>query len=485
MMIDDTDVKLYAQRLKELEQKVKFHSKQLAVKKAIFQDGFKKIFCRKGRKAGGTEVALYPAFRICGTQRNKIGYIIYPNSPTADRILDQTGRLRSYAPKEWQCEYTWNDKKREVRFPLTNSVIYILGAHQWESMQGFEFDFCIFDELADHDPRAYQYCYPNVAPRNALWIVIGAPPLDLGNYYLVIEEEALANPDIWSFHKWNLYDNSFLPEEFVKQIPKEKAMHYARGEDDIWTVQWEAEYCKSNRRTVLACYDKKRHASRPRAQILAELKKDESAKTFLGLFDPGYSVCFAFILMAYSGAKQKIYILDELYEKDRRNMSAWRVWNSYMDKRRGLGVFGRWTNIYDSAATGFATEVRDLPENRLAPPPLLPTFKQSDDENTYFRVINNLFYEDRFEIASECENTKSEVQGYMTTINGGYPDSKNHILDLMRYGTKWLEKNMAGFCSNVEEIQTSYSSDMREAQAALWGDEAFESKNQSDWPFFD
>lgn len=463
----------YATRIYQLEKHINLSPVQKEVKKAIFEKGKKKIFCRKGRKAGGTEVLLYVASRIVGTQKNKLGYLVYPDSPSADRILNQTNRVRAFFPKEWEIKITWTDKKREIYFVETNSRIVIMGAHQWESMQGFEFDFCGFDELADHDPRAYQYCYPNIAARDAVWMVIGAPPLSKTNFYVKIENEALASPNVWAHFCWNLYDNPFLPETF--DIEQEKIQHELRGDWDIWLVQWMAEYITGGSRSVIKAFKSEAHV-KPYRETLAILKDNPSTKWF-GVFDPGFAKCFAALLVAYLSKTKTVYVVREIYETDRLKISIRSIWGKFEQIiAECVPTYSRVTCIYDSAALGFASELRDLKVDA----PLIPSNKQKDDEDKYFRMINDLCIQERYVVTDKCPATIFEIENYLTDESGRYPDKDNHTLDCQRYIVKWLEKNIAGFEERQVMISSESVSHVALAKHQLWGTPI---EPIEDWPF--
>ena len=482
-MKSEQERKFFLARLVELNSRVQFSPRQQEVIQAIFgSNAKKKIFCRKGRKAGGTEVTLYPPIRICGTQRNKLAYIIYPDGPTADKILYQTNRLATYLPPEWGCKISWSEKKREVFFPLTKSRLVIMGSHQWQSMQGFEFDFCAFDELADHDERAYKYCYPNIASRDAIWMVTGAPPLSKTNFYCKIEEECLASPDVWSFHKWNLYENPFLPKNF--DIDREKQLHIDRGELDFWMVQWEAEYFKGGSRAVLKAFTDE---NTEHADIITGMHnmlgaEDKAKNKLFWVFDPGYATCFAGVLALFQAHDRSIRIIDEIYETDRLKISARKIWElkTAILEKHGLSN-QRVMHIYDSAAAGFASEVRDLQIFQQRPEPLIPTHKQKDDEDTYFRLINDLCLQKRFWVAKTCKNTIFEIENYLTDDDGKYIDKHNHALDCLRYLVKWCQKNIAGFDKVIEVGNNSFYAEAQDAHAALWGTP--KPKHEQDWPF--
>lgn len=470
-----------AERLAELENKVTFrhpvtgkaHEPQLAIKRAIFGPNAKsKHFWRKGRKGGGTEALLYPAARICGTQKNKLAILIYPDSPSIDRILGSTQRIRQYFPPEWQVDIRWTEKARVVYFPLSNSSIEFWGAHNWESMQGFEADMFGFDEIADGDPRAYTTCAPNARPRNALWVVCGAPPLSRHNYYHRIEKEALMSPNEWAHFKWNFHENPFLPEF---DWEAEERGYILRGEHDVWKVQWLAEYVYGSSKSVLKAFRATQHIERTET-ILARLESVKRKRYFV-LYDPGYAVCFAVLLVVIDCDTGSLYVIREVYEKDRNKISARQIWDRVQQHQRDLGLQNApWTHLYDSAGTGFSSELRDIAGDI----PIIPAFKQAGDEEKYFRSINDLCVREKFLITGECENCIFEMENYITDDNGRYPDAHNHTLDLLRYISKHCEADLAKkplYDSVNGQPTPTGGDDFMRAMLA-------KQSSQQDWPMF-
>lgn len=452
-----TDLIFMADRLRELSAIQKLHKKQQEVVQAMFGLGKKKVFCRKGRKGGGTEVTLYCAIRLCGTQKNKTAYIIYPDNQVLDKVLDKGARISTQIPKEWNAKVRWTAVTREVYFPLSNSRLIFCGAHQYQSMVGFEFDFCAFDELKDHDPRAYQNCYPNMISRDAIWMVTGAPPINKHNFYVKIEEEAMREKDTWSYHKWNLYDNTFLPASF--DIEYEKKAHYARGESDIWLVEWEAEYIYGGSRSVLKGFSKERHAyDITILKNYTQFARERRELRWFVLYDPGYAKCFAALLCSFNPSTLEKIVWREIYETDRNKATCEHINIKLIQFAEDLAIGHEpLVEIYDSAAPGFAIEMRKLRPHAS----FVPCFKQADDEEKYFRRINEEFTKDRLRISTLCHSTIFEIENYTTDDNGNYPDAHNHTLDLLRYFVKYVENkgndatrsysNLTPIVRNVEE----------------------------------
>lgn len=418
----------YATRLEQLHKGKKFHAKQQEVIKAIFEKGYKRIFIRKGRKGGGTQTLLYPVTRMAGCFNNIACYIIGPQYNLQKEIVWANNRLRNFIPNEWNVKF----KEQEARAVFPNgSFIKVQGADNYKSLVGIEGDVFIFDELKDHDPRAYQNCYPNVASRDAIWIVCGAPPNNKSNFYYKLEEQIKNDPD-WFFIHWSTWDNQeFLPggEDWIQN---EKETYYRNGMKDIWEVEWEARYFFGGRRTVLPDFrsDGPEPHVLPTYVVLDQISRDKGKLNWYQVFDPGFATCFAVGFFAHNPYTSEVFLLDEIYETNRTKLSVNDIWPRVQEKELALNPGGKWRRIYDSAAPGFPQEVKARWGKHIA---FAPSYKQKDDEDKYFRIINGAFATNRFYIASRCVNIIYEMENYLVDENGNYPDKENHGLDLTRY----------------------------------------------------
>lgn len=221
--MDDDLLKNYAlqtaKRLEELHEGKRFHKYQAAVFNAIFKEGKKRIFIRKGRKGGGTETAIYPLARVAGTMPGSACYMIGPTQKLQSEIVWQNRRLHNFLPKVWNAKS--NEQENRIRLP-NESFIKIEGANDPEALRGILGDVFVWDEYKDQNPLSMENCYPNVLSRDAIWMVLGTPPTKKTNHYYIKEREIRQDPD-WAFFKWTAWDNPFLPggHEFL-QSEKEK-----------------------------------------------------------------------------------------------------------------------------------------------------------------------------------------------------------------------------------------------------------------------
>ncbi len=425
-------VDAYADRVAELHAYKKFHAKQQEVIKAIFEKGYKRIFIRKGRKGGGTQTLLYPTVRLAGCFDNMACYIIGPQYSLQKEIVWSNNRIRNFIPAKWNARF--NEFEGRVKFP-NGSFIKVHGADNHKSLVGIEGDLFIFDELKDHDPRAYKNCYPNIASRDAIWIVCGAPPKNKSNFYYKLEQEIIKDPD-WFFIHWSTWDNAeFLPGG-RDWIQNEKETYYRNGNWDEWEQEWEARYVFGGKSTVLSCFKPDGPDSHVYPYDVLEAQvRDRNKLKWFQVFDPGFATCFAVVFACYNPYTSEIYILDEIYETDRSKLSVNAIWPRVVEKQEQLNPGGNWRRVYDSAAPGFPNEVRSRWGRDIK---FVPTYKEQDDEDKYFRIWNGALATNRFFIASRCVHSIAEMENYLTEENTEtkksiYPDGNNHILDGIRY----------------------------------------------------
>lgn len=433
-----------------------WHDKQKQVLRAIFKDGYKRIFIRKGRKGGGTETLLYPAVRLAGCFDNQACYIIGPQYNLQKEIVWSNNRIRNFIPPEWGAKL--KEFEGRVKFP-NGSFIKVHGADNHKSLVGIEGDLFIFDELKDHDPRAYKNCYPNVASRDAIWIVCGAPPKNKSNFYYKLEQEIRDDPD-WFFIHWGTWDNADNLPGGREWIQNEKEQYYRNGNWDEWETEWEARYIFGGKRTVLSAFKAEGSDSHvvPYDVIEPILARDRNKLQWHILFDPGYATCFAVLFVCYNPYTSEVFVLDEIYETDRKKLSINEIWPRVVAKADAIAPGVKWRRLVDSAAPGFPQEVRSRWGRDIS---FALCSKEEDDEDKYFRIWNGCFATNRWMIASRCSNHIFEIENYLTEEDTGaksnlYPDKDNHTLDLGRY---FLKRVNYGFMQKQNDI--SYISDLK------------------------
>jgi hypothetical protein len=329
-----------------------------------------------------------------------------------------------------------SNREWDTRLILKNgSFVKVWGANDWKNMVGVEGDVFVFDELADHDPRAYKNCYPNIASRDAIWIVVGAPPVEKvkSSFYYNLEKTIRKDPD-WFFLQWSSWENAMFLPGGRPWLEAEKKRYYDAGNWDEWEQRWEARYVIGGGGTVLSHFNP--DMMHPKSQVLphdvimAMISKDKHKLRWFQVFDPGYATCFAVLFAVYNQYTSEMFILDEIYETDRNKLSINQIWPDVAIREEQLYPGGNWKRIYDSAAPGFPQEVRSRWGRDIS---FQPTYKEKGDEDKFFRIINSALYTKRCWISERCEKGIIEMQDYATKEDGTYPDKDNHFMDDLRY----------------------------------------------------
>jgi len=374
---------------------------------------------------------MYPVARIAGTIPGASCYIIGPTRTAQSEIIWDNRRIHNYLPREWGAV----PNTQEKRLRLNNgSFIKIEGADNPDAARGWEGHIFVWDEYKDQNPLSMENCYPNVLPHDAVWIVLGTPPTKKSSHYWIKEQEIIKDPD-WAFFHWTAWDNPFLPggKEYLQG---EKEKYYARGDGDLWEIEYEAEYVFNASRKVLPNFTDKN--KRPRSVILSMIERDKKRFKWITLIDPGYATCFAVLFLGYNPYTNQLFWLDEIYSTDRNANSAREMWPEIERKQQQLGDF-KWVSVYDCAALSFAVEVRAICRDEGRKVNIVPCVKEKDDEENYFRTVNSSFAaEGQSYVAEECVNFIEEMENYETDELDRYPDKDNHTLDLARYGLKYL-----------------------------------------------
>lgn len=448
-MTDDRKLLLHtadmSQKLAELHALHKFHPKQLEVIQAIFgPEKKKRIFIRKGRKGGGTEVIMYVVARIMGLFPNSATYIIGPTKEAQKEIMWANRRIHNFFPKAWGVDA--NEQQGRIRL-ANDSFVKIEGADDPEAARGWEGDVFVWDERKDHNPLSLEACYPNVAPRDAIWIELGSPPTVRSNSYYIKEQEILKDPD-WAFFHWSAWDNTFLPGGH-EWLAKERDKYYARGDGDIWEIEWEANYVFNAKRKVLPNFKPDKHIF-PADVIEAEIARDKQNMQWITMIDPGYSTCFAVLFIVFNPYTAQLYVVDEIYSTDKNSNAVSIMWPR-IEQIQSYHYKGKWANYYDCAATGFAVEVDAWLRAKYGRSiGLIPTVKARNDEDDYFRAINGSLAEaGQVKIARKCAGLINEVDNYETDEHNRYPNKNNHALDDLRYAYKILGFTVEGIQSKI------------------------------------
>lgn len=404
------------------------HPGQVKAGKALFNKKKKRLFIRAGRKWGKSEVVMYMAWRFALTTDNPQVYIIGPSQKQQKEIMWQNGRLRRFGPEE----YIEQTMESELRLKINGGFIKVDGSENFEAYRGTEYHLMILDEMKDQDPRFYQAAYPNLRSLDGTLVCIGTPPDHPDNFYVQLLNEIKSDSD-WEHIHGTAWENPYVAG--IKDIQAahdwlkaEKEKYLKRGDKERWLREYEAELAFGGRSRVIPNITRKTHV-KPSFHVEQLMENHKGLEHYVVL-DPGTSTCFAGLFAAVDPYTSKIFLLDEIYEKDQTKTSTDHIWPTIMQKCKYWNSrLDAWKIYYDDAAAWFANEVLSRYGAYISP---AGKFK-SDKELSISTLKDVARVPHLLTISDRCENLMWELENYVRDENGRIPKKNDHLIDSLRY----------------------------------------------------
>lgn len=396
------------------------HDGQIQIGKALFNDG-KDIFSQCGRNWGKTEFVCYVLWRWAFSNPGSENYYFAPYMKQAREILWASGRLQSFAPKEWIKDINYS----EMRITLTNgSFIKLDGSDNVEAYRGVKpRGISVFDEFKDFRPEFYDAYDPNRAAHNSPLIIIGTPP-DRECQFVKIADVFKNDPDK-IFYQGPTHVNPHISKEWLAKKEKELVL---KGEEDVWQREYLAEYVPGGASKIFPQISVQ--YVYPHAQLIREVDADRKKLEFLCIADPGAATTFGVLFVALNPYTKVWYVLDEIYEQDQSRMSTRQVGSEVGKKRLELMQDSRveWRNIFDEAAQWFANEMLDNFEEAWE-----PTHKSVRKKETSISIVRDILVHEKIKISDRAKEFFGEMDNYFKDKNGNIPKLRDHLIDAFRY----------------------------------------------------
>lgn len=418
------------------------HEGQIKIAKDYFIKGNKVIMSQWGRSGGKTETALYLANVAAALNDNFVIYIITPQRKQGAEIYWAPGRLQNYAPPE----LIDNCKDSQLRVVYKNgSFICVDGCENYNAHRGLKPNLVIYDEFQNHNREFHlEVMAPNLLAKLSSLAIFGTPPKQRSAFYVEfleqLKKEIKEGDSTRSYHEFKSEVNPTLDRGELAKVRKGLI---ESGNEVIWYREYEGKLAFGGEDVVFPKWDPHNHVRTHRVAT-SYIENDKHKLKWFTVCDPGTSTCFAVIFAAYNPSTQQIFILDEIYEKDRKRTHVSLIWDRIRKKEQELYPQGdekSWRRIYDEQAAWFGREVAANYHVGLT-----PTQKYSAREDDGIARVKMLMAQPGALIVSDrCYWLRWEVESYVTDENGGYVDKNNHILDCIRYlvhGCNWkmLEK---------------------------------------------
>lgn len=421
------------------------HKGQIQLAKDYFNRGMKVMMSQWGRSAGKTESALFIATVAALLNDNFIIYIIAPQKKQGKEIYCAPKRLQNYPPPQYIKDF--NSTEGRLNFH-NGSFICIEGCENYEAHRGLKPHLVIYDEFQHHSKEFHlEVMEPNLLAKQSSLIIYGTPPKERSAYYVEFRDELLKeikNED----HTRSYYEfpTSINPTNDPEELHKKRKRLIESDNEVIWLREYEGKLAFGGQDVVFPKWNPKVHV-RKHDLVMSYLENDKHKLKWFTICDPGTSSVFAVMFVAYNPYTQQIFILDEIYEKDRKHTDSMSIWNRIRKKEAELYPLSTqmtWKRIYDEQAAWFHREI--CANHKGQQISLSPSRKQHTDEDTDISNIKILMSQENALVVSDrCYWLRWEIESFITDEQGRYPDRNNHLIDSFKYlmqtcGWKLIEK---------------------------------------------
>lgn len=429
------------------------HPAQIQIAKDYFNRGMRVIMSQWGRNGGKTEDLLYIATVAAMLNDNFIIYIITPERKQGKEIYWASRRLQDYPPPE----YVADEKDTEVRLVFTNgSFICVDGCENYNAHRGLKPNLVFYDEFQNHNKEFHlEVMAPNLLGKDSGLIIFGTPPKKRSAYYVEFRDQLLKQikeGDVTrSYYE---FPTSVNPQIDVGELAKIRKTLIESGNDPIWYREYEGKLVFGGEDVVFPKWEPNRHC-RSHQVVMSYLEHDKKKLRWFTMCDPGTSTCFAVLFICYNPFTQQIFILDEIYEKDRARTDSRQIWDRIRRKEKELypeSELNDWKRYYDEAAAWFHNEIAALYRGMKVS--LSPTKKHSSSQETEISRIKMAMAQDGALVVSDrCYWFRWEIESFITTVdkNGDavYVDTNNHLIDDFTY---FMQVSNWSLMEKAEEI---------------------------------
>lgn len=413
------------------------HPGQIPVGQAIFYDNKRRVFVRCGRKWGKSELLIYFLYRLAGTTKGGQFYYVAPFYNQAAEIIWHPGRLKNFLGKHAN-KYIEHIYETDRRIVFKNgSFIKLVGSDNHQAGRGFNPDGAVYDEFKDHDYRFHEGFVDNLLPKKAPLLITGTPP-DTFDHFFVRTEEDFKLDDRGAYFKMPQSTNPYLDKE---EQEREKASALRKGEWAKWMREVNAEIVPGGANAIFPMFEIPRYDDKgefvgesrhvkEHDNLLLEVTSRGRDFDYYMMWDPGSSITMACLLVAIHKVDKKVYVLDEVYEKNRLKTSTRQVWPQGYAKMNAITKRFEWNKGYDNAATWFQNEV--LNEYKVHLTPCIKDIGEDKKENK-LSTIKDFMLEDLYVVSKNCKNHINEIATYATNEKGKIPKERDHTIDCLRY----------------------------------------------------
>jgi hypothetical protein len=462
-----------------INMKGRLHENQVRGLESLYVENKKLIFYPCGRKFGKSELAGYVLWRHALLNPHSLCYYIAPENTQGRKIMWDGQRFQRFMGEDTK-KYIDRISNLEMKVKLKNgSIIQIFGSENYAAANGLTPSIAVYDEFKVFHPRFHTEFDPNRAAKAAPLVIIGTMPtpgdknIDEYNDLLHYAQE---NPKTCAVHVFTTWDNpiNHLPDRKLA-IETQIEILRARGEEDVVQREYYSKIIPGGSRAIFPMLSKERHVH-PHDDCFQEIKNDISKMEWFCVTDPGTTTCFAALIGCVNPYSRKIYILDELYEKDQKMTSTRMIYprlEALMKKYNPLAsIHDDWIKVYDEAAAWFSSEAMQQYGVYF-----IPTEKHVNKKEAGLSLIKDVLVHDLVSISDNCTHLYDEMIKYAKDQKGNIPNRNDHLIDCFRYLLGASNYNMIEALEHVHKPHPEFF--MRKGQEWRWRAQLEE--KQEDW----
>lgn len=398
---------------RDLHEKWQPHEGQVPIGRAIFYDGYKKIFVCAGRSFGKSQIASYLVVRNALENPRSTNYIFAPFIGQAKEIY-WTPRL---IHKLLNAEDIEGDNSTEMRITLTNgSMIKVCGAENYEAYRGVKLapgSVCVIEESKDIRFEFLDAFLPNLSVNSPTLFMIGTPPYR-ENHFIHYMNHAMKSED-WFYYWAPTEVNPHVDKNFLWQ---QKEFLIANGMEDVWLAEYEAKFTLGGHRAVFPMV--------PRMPIIPlneAWPKDSNKWTLYIGFDPASTSVFSVEFFLFNPFTKKVIPVGEIYESRPEYCTARKIRNAVEAKlsefkSRGVKDIQM---VYDSAARWFRNEISDIDETWWLAP-----CDKSQGLQGEVSCWRGVLSHGHFQWTDAVPKLRWEMENYILDDKGRMPDKDDH-----------------------------------------------------------
>ena len=416
----------------------RLHDGQIEAIKPLFMSDISILFLACARKFGKTELAIYVAWRYCAANPGAVVYLVGSEQEHLHKIYWHKKRLSHFLNEDSEKYVKHIDKRAKTVTFFNDSMIVCIGSENWKAGQGLDPDLIIYDEFKAFHPLFHTEMAPNIAANGARMLIIGTQP-KVGDRnkeeYESILNDIKKNPDEGSYSEYTTFDNPITNLPRIKKgIDREIRQLREAGKEDVVQREYYSKIVPGGSQAIFPMFSREKHI-KSHDFIMAHIRNYEKQFDFYNIIDPAGRGIFGGIFAAIHRKTKTIFILDEIYEKDRilsatSNMIP-HIKTKMIDLNPNLKP-ANWYKLCDEHETLYIGEIYANFSDMIYG----VASKYANKKENGISIMRDALLMEKMIFSDRCVHGIKEAEDYAYNDRGEIPKNhrvRDHIIDCIRY----------------------------------------------------